>query len=84
MAIEGFGLFGAEGEGEMKTKKLDLRFNEVHQNIKIMCEGLRSLSQSGLKNNLLILMLMDQTGLNKTQCRAVLDALPRLERAYLK
>lgn len=68
----------------MKTKKLDLRFNEVHENIRTLCEGLRSLQTTGLKTELLVLMLMDFTGLNKTQCRAVFDALPKLEKAYLK
>ena len=67
-----------------KAKKLDLRFKEVQDNIKTMCKGLRSLEECGLKEDLLVLMLVDQTGLNKTQCRAVLEALPRLEKAYLK
>lgn len=68
----------------MKKKKLDLRFKEVHDNIKIMCEGIKSIEQCGLKTELLILMLQDQTGLNKTVCRAVFNALPRLEKTYLK
>jgi hypothetical protein len=67
-----------------KVKKLDLRFKEVHVNIKTMCNGLRTLEECGLKDDLLILMLMDQTGLNKTQVRSILKALPRLEQAYLK
>lgn len=71
-------------KNKQATVKMDLRFNEVHENIKIMCEGLRSLEKTGLKTELLVLMLADQTGLNKTQCRAVLNALPRLEKAYLK
>jgi hypothetical protein len=68
----------------MKAQKLDLRFTEVHENIKKMCEGLRSLADSGLKDDLLVLMLMDQTGLNKTQIRTVVNALPKLEKIYLK
>lgn len=63
---------------------MDLRFKKVHEEISIMCRGLRSLEQCGLKEDLLVLMLMDQTGLNKTQIRKVLKALPRLEKAYLK
>ncbi len=65
-------------------KKLDLRFNQVKENIKVMCKGLRSLEDCGLTEDLLVLMLVDQTSLNKTQCREVIDALPRLETAYLK
>lgn len=67
-----------------KQKKLDLRFKEVHENIKVMCEGLRSLEECGLKEDILVLMLVDQTKLTKTQIRSVLEALPRLEEAYLK
>jgi len=65
-------------------KKLDLRYAEIHENIKTMCEGLRSLERCGLKTELLVLMLQDQTGLNKGECRRVFIALSRLERAYCK
>jgi len=82
LAVRGADQIG--GTDQMKNQKLDLRFKQVKENIVTMCEGLRSLSECGLKDDLLILMLMDQTGLNKTQCRQVLHALPRLEKAYLK
>jgi len=67
-----------------KKKALDLRFKQVQEDIRTMCKGLRSLEECGLTDDLLVLMLVDQTGLNKTQIRAVIDALPRLETAYLK
>lgn len=66
------------------TESMDLRFKEIHQNIKTVCDGLRSLEKTGLKTELLVLMLQDSTGLNKTQCQAVIEALPKLEKFYLK
>lgn len=67
-----------------KATKLDLRFQKTRDEIREVCRGLRSLEQCGLKTDLLVLMLNDATGVNKTQCRAILDALPRLESKYLK
>lgn len=67
-----------------KNVKLDLRFKEVHDNIKIMCEGLQTLSECGLKEDLLVLMLNDMTGVTKTDIRSILRALPRLQSTYLK
>jgi hypothetical protein len=68
----------------LPKKKLDLRFNEVHENIRTMCEGLKTLSESGLKEDLLVLMLHDTTGVTKTDIRCILKALPLLEKRYLK
>jgi len=71
-------------EVKMKNTKIDLRFNQIRENIKILSEGLRSLESCGIKTDLLVLMLMDQTKLNRTECQAVLKALSRLEQDYLK
>ena len=68
----------------MSDKKLDLRMTETHDRIRIMCAGLKTIEQSGIRQDLIVLMLQDTTGLGKPAIRAMLNALPRLEKRYLK
>lgn len=65
-------------------KKLDLRMNETKEQLKEVCRGLRTIQESGLKTDLVVLMLQDMTSLNKTQVKEILYALPKMESRYLK
>ena len=68
----------------MTGKNLDLRLRETEDNLRKMIVGLNTIEKSGIRQDLVVLMLQDITGLGKTQIKAVLEALPKLEKRYLK
>lgn len=68
----------------MSKNKLDLRMKDTQENIRQMCKGLKTIADSGIKQDLIVLMLKDMTNVNKADIIAILNALPRMEKRYLK
>jgi len=68
----------------MSKNKLDLRMKETQENLSKMCKGLKTLTDCGIKRDLIVLMLKDMTNVNKSDIIAILEALPKMEQRYLK
>lgn len=64
--------------------KLDLRLKETQENLSKMCKALKSLSESGIKQDLIVLILRDMTTVKKHDIAQILEALPNMEKRYLK
>lgn len=64
---------------------------EAMPDLEILAEHIKQLSELGkklknskLKENTILLLIKDHTGIPKHQIKRILDALPELEKIYLK
>ena len=65
----------------MKNKKIDLRFNDHKEAI---IEKANAVEKCPLTNRALALLIADSCQVTMTQALAVIDALPKLSKRYLK
>lgn len=71
----------------MATVEKDIvkdEFEQLVDNIKQISNLGKKISQSRLNERVLVLLLKDATGLSRTVICKLLDALPELEKRYLK
>lgn len=56
----------------------------IVEDIKRVSEHTKILFQSGLTENAYVILISEMTGVNRTEVRKVLQALPKLEKTYIK
>lgn len=67
-----------------EKQAIKINLEEIAEHIRLTAQAGRALQNSRLKSRAVYVLLQDITGLPLNTIKLVLDALPQLEREYLK